>query len=222
MPKKLLLKSLLVLMTCIVFISLIFCIYSVHKLYNSIFRLSANQVLVSLSEKTSPCQKISDCKLLPGDILIRRYVTSKTWSFNQFARPYFTHSAFYLGDNQIVEAIGTEKNHQNEIQISKLSESDWWDGGIESFVIVRPKYTSEKLNQIKINLTDIANDPNYKFGLPQTGVKQTTCADLILEQLIYEKVVTVSSTPKIITPDYLFWLTINNPNDFEIIGFNIK
>ncbi len=204
----------------IVLLFLVMGIYFAHKFYNSIFRLSPDQVSSSLNTKISECKKISDCKLLSGDILMRRYVTSKTWAFNEFVHPYFTHSAFYLNDDQIVEAIGREKNYQDEIQISKFSKSDWLDSGIESFVIVRPKYSGEKLSNIKINLTAIANDPNYRFGLPQFGHKQITCADLILEQLFNEKIIVTSTAPQIITPDYLFWLAVTNPHNFEIIGYS--
>ncbi len=221
MIRSFILKLLAITAAGIVFFFLIFGIYFIHKFYNSIFRLSFHQVSSSLTTKISQCEKISDCKLLPGDILIRRYITPKTWVFNKFAHPYFTHSAFYLSDDQIIEAIGTEKDHKDEIQILKLSKSDWLDSDIESFVIVRPKYTDEKLDQIKRNLTAIANDPNYRFGLPQFGDKQATCADLILEQLLNEKITTTFNTPKIVTPDYLFWLAENNPNNFEIIGYII-
>ncbi len=220
MSKKLVLKVLLIIGTGIILISILFGAYSVHRFYNSIFRLSSEQVSDLLSKNISECQKISDCKLVSGDILIRRYITSQTWSLNEFVHPYFTHSAFYLGNDQIVEAVGTEKNHKNEVQISTLSQSDWMDNGIESFVIIRPKYNTKKLDQIKINLIAIANDPSYRFGLPKSGLKQTTCADLILDQLLNEKIIATSNLPKIITPDYLFWLAMNNPDNFEIIGYS--
>jgi len=197
-------------------------IYFSYKLYRTIFRLSYDQVSSSLNTTISQCNKIGDCKLSSGDILIRRYITSKTRPFDEFVHPYFTHSAFYLADDQIIEAIGTEKNPQDEIKISKFSENDWLNSDIESFVIVRPKYNSDKLKNIKMNLTAIANDPNYKFGLPQFGYKQTTCADLIFEQLLKEEVISVSTLPKIITPDYIFWLAVTSPNSFEIIGYNFS
>ena len=151
--------------------------------------------------------------------MIRRYITSKTRFFDEFADPYFTHSAFYLGDGQIVEAIGTEKDRSEEIRILPLAESGWMDSGVESFVVIRPKYPDQKLDLVKANLVVIANDPDYGFGLPAFGSKQATCADLILGQLAREKVIDGSNFPEIITPDYLFRMAANNPDFFGIIGY---
>jgi len=221
MRKGLLLKISLPVVAGIVLIFIVFGVNLIYKFYNDIFRLSYNQVQKSLSTKISPCKKIIDCKLVSGDILIRRYITERTWLVDKLAHPYFTHSAFYLGDDQIVEAIGTEKNPKDEIQIATLSKSDWLYSDVKNFVIIRPKYTTEKLETIKRNLKNIAEDPDYKFGLPQQENKRATCADLIFKQLYDANIVNVSSVPRIITPDYLFWLSIQNQRDFEIIGYNI-
>jgi len=154
--------------------------------------------------------------------LIRRYITSRTWLVDKLAHPYFTHSAFYLGSDQLVEAVGTEKYSKDDIQIDILSKSDWLNFDVNNFVVIRPKNYSQKLDKIKSNLINIAEDPEYIFGLPEQGYKRTTCADLIFEQLFHENVIRVSNVPNIITPDYLFWLAINNPADFEIVGYNIS
>lgn len=201
---------------------LIFKFYLNHKFYTDIFRLSSAQISNSLITTKPQCIRLRDCKLLPGDILIRRYITSRTWLFDQVIHPYFTHSAFYLGDDQLVEAIGTEKNSKDDIQIDTFSKSDWLNLDMNDFVIIRPKNYSLKLNTIKNNLINIANDPDYIFGLPEKGLKRTACADIIFEQLFNEKMVTVPQKLKIITPDYLFWLFITNQNDFEIVGYNIS
>lgn len=222
MFKNLLLKLLLILTIGIILFAFMFGIYSAHKFYVNIFRLSQNQISVSLFDRTSQCRKIADCNLLPGDILVRRYITERTRIFDKFIHPYFTHSAFYLGNDQIVEAVGTEKNPEDEIQIATLSKSDWLDISVNNFVIIRPKYSITKLDTIKENLKRIAEDPDYKFGLPQIGYKRATCADLISKQLIDANIINVSSTSKIITPDYLFSLAVNNPVNFDIVGYNIN
>jgi len=205
--------------------TLFFLIYGLflgHEFYNSIFRLSSAQISNSLNNEVPQCKKIIDCKLLSGDILIRRYITKRTWLVDKLAHPYFTHSAFYLGNDQIVEAVGTEKNSKDDIQIGILSKSDWLNFDVDNFVIIRPKNYSLKLDVIKSNLKNIAEDSDYIFGLPKQGNKKATCADLIFQQLLDENIVHVSNAPKIITPDYLFSVAKNNPDDFEIIGFNIQ
>ena len=223
MSKNSILRSLLVFIGGIIFVSIIFGLSSAHKFYVNIFRLSPDQFSSSLYNKKSKSKKISDCTLLPGDILIRRYITERTWLVDKLAHPYFTHSAFYLGDDQIVEAVGTEKTPEDEIQIAILSKSDWLYVDVENFVIIRPqKYTATKLNIIKNNLINIAKDPDYKFGLPESGYKRATCADLIFRQLLSESVINVSNAPEIITPDYLFSLAIKNPFNFNIVGYSIS
>jgi len=204
-----------------ILVTLVFGVNFAHKFYSNIYRLSAPQISDSLSIVMSGCKKISECKLLPGDILIRRYITQRTWLVDKLAHPYFTHSAFYLDDDQIVEAVGTEKNPKDEIQIAVLSKSDWLNLDVENFVIIRPKYTTTKLEIIKKNLKMIAEDHDYKFGLPKSGYKRATCADLIFRQLLGEGVINISTAPEIITPDYLFSLATKNPTEFEIVGFNI-
>jgi hypothetical protein len=222
MFKKNINKPLILITIGVIFIFLIFNVYSVNKIRDNIFRLSSDQVLNLLKESDTQCNKIKDCKLLPGDILIRRYITKRVWLIDKLAHPYFTHSAFYLNDNQIVEAAGVEKNRTDDIQIATFSESDWINFDVNNFVIIRPKERhSEKLGTIRSNLKNIAEDRDYRFGLPKQGHKRATCADLIFQQLSDEKIINTLDTPKIITPDYLFWVLKNNPNDFEIIGYNI-
>jgi len=196
-------------------------VYFGHQFYDSIFRLSLDQVSNSLVPIVPQCKKVIECKLLPGDILIRRYITSHTWSFDKFINPYFTHTAFYLGNGYLVEAIGTQKNSEDEIRIVTLEESDWLNTNMDNFVIIRPKNYSLKLDIIENNLKNIAEDADYIFGFPKQGHKRAMCADLIFGQLSDQNIINDPNSPKIITPDYLFWATKNNPNDFEIIGYNI-
>ncbi len=193
--------------------------YYAH-IYKNIFRLSLTQVQESLKDKIPSCNEIKKCTLLSGDILIRRHITERTLVIDKIANPYFTHSAFYLGDDQIVEAIGTEKNSEDDIQIGPFSKSDWMD--VENFIIFRPKNYLGKLEIIKNNLKEIAYDPEYIFGLPEEGPKRATCADLIYTQLSKENIISRVNDRDTITPDYLFWVAKNNPDDFEIVGFNIK
>lgn len=214
-------KVVLVLVVGSIFFTMIVQVFSIHKLYSNMFRLSSYQVSASLYNATTKCRRISDCNLSPGDILIRRYVTERTRVFDKLVHPYFTHAAFYLGNDQIVEAVGTERKPEDEIQIATLSKSDWFDTELTSFIIIRPNYSTGRLEDVSKSLLQIANDPDYQFGLPKVGEKRTTCADLIFEQLVDKHIVTVSNYPEIITPDYLFSLTINNPSTFHIVGYSI-
>jgi len=158
---------------------------------------------------------------MPGDILLRRYITPRVSMMDRFAHPYFTHSAFYIGNGDIVEAVGTEKRPVHDIQINSLLQSDWMDSEIESWVIVRPKNIAGKFEVIKKDMTAIALDSGYSFGLPKFGNKTTTCADLVFTQLRDKRVIDISNPPQIITPDYLFWVALHDQTDFEIIGYGI-
>lgn len=221
MRKNISLKILLPVVVCATLVSVFMGISFAYRFYNDIFRLTINKVNAVLSTHTSSCKKIIDCRLVQGDILIRRYITERTWLVNKLAHPYFTHSAFYLGNDQLVEAVGTEKNPEDEIQIATLSKSDWFNNDVENWVIVRPKKITQKFNIIKNNLISIAEDKKYVFGLPRQGYKKFTCADLIFNQLKESGLVGTFNVPKIISPDYLFWLATQNPTDFEIIGYDI-
>lgn len=205
----------------IVLVFLVSGLYLGREFYNSIFRLSSNQVASSLRDVKPQCKKLIDCSLLPGDILIRRYITKRVWMIDKLTQPYFTHSAFYLGGDQLAEAVGTEKNPEDEIQISILSKNDWFNFDVDNFVVIRPKNYSTELDSIIGNLKQIAEDADYTFGLPKPGYKKTTCADLIFHQLWEANIIRDPNPPKIITPDYLFWLAKNDPSNFEIIGYNI-
>jgi len=216
------LKLLIVIALGSIMAFLIFSLYLGYHFYHDIFRLSSNQVSNSLSSIVPQCKKMSACKLLPGDILIRRYITPRTWLIDKLISPHFTHTAFYMGDDKLIEAGGTEKKSEDDIQIEVFSKTDWLDLDMNDFVVVRPKNYSQKLDAISNNLTNIAQDPNYTFGLPAQGYKRTTCADLIFKQLAIENVIHTSNAPQIVTPDYLFWATRNDPINFEIIGYNIE
>ncbi len=149
-------------------------------------------------------------------------MTKRIWFIDKPLRIFFTHSAFYLGDDKLFEVFGPEKNAENDVQILELSKSDWLQDDIKNFVIIRPKKYSWKLDGIKENLDFIAEGSNYRFGLPFWGPQKVTCADVIFEQLYNKKIVESKDIPELVTPDYLFWLAVNNPDDFEIVGFNVQ
>ncbi len=190
----------------------------IYRTFIDVFKLSPSQVSSDFSKHQSECKQIKDCKLIEGDILIRRYITHRTWLIDKLSHPFFTHSAMYLGNDKIIEATGYEENPKDEIRISNFSQSDWQDEQIESWVIIRPRNISNKIVRIKKDLENIANDPDYRFGFPKKGYKRLSCSDLILNPLINEAIINVANRPEMITPDYLFWLAINNPGDFEIIA----
>lgn len=191
----------------------------IYRTFIDVFKLSPSQVSSDFSKYQSQCKQIKDCKLEEGDILIRRYITNRTWLIDKLSHPFFTHSAMYLGNDKIIEATGYEQNPKDEIRISNFSQSDWQDEQIESWVIIRAINISNKIVIIKEDLETIANDPEYRFGFPKEGYKRLSCSDLILNPLISEGIINVINRPEMITPDYLFWLAINNPSDFEIISY---
>lgn len=189
--------------------------------YNGFFRVSQSQALLYLKDKKSPCDKISDCDLLPGDILIRKYMTERIFFIDRFFDMFFTHSAFYLGNDELFEVFGPEKDPADDVQILLFQKTDWLNPDIENFVIIRPRHYSQKLEKINKKLRFIAEGSNYRFGLPFYGPQRITCADVIFNELQNNGVVRIEDVPKTITPDYLFWIAINNPNDFEIVGYKI-
>lgn len=197
-------------------------IQEVKRFYDGVFRLSEDQVRAALQDIPTTCNQIMKCSLIPGDILIRRYITSRTKTMDMFGHVYFTHAAFYIGSDQIVEAIGTEKDPQDEVQITSLSKSDWANTDVTDFVIIRPKKYQGKLDSIIGDFKDIAADPEYRFGFPGDGPKRTTCADIIFKQLVDKGVVNMPDAPNIITPDYLFWMAKNDTEKFEIVGYGSK
>lgn len=223
--KKVVIKKYYVVLVSVV-ILVLFAVFSIRslspilKINENLFKLSADEVKSKLVGKISFCTKLIECKLIPGDILLRRHITSKTWTLDTFAHLYFTHSAFYLGDDQIVEAVGTENNPQDEISISTLSKSDWFDSDLEKWVIIRPQNISSKIDSIKATLIAIANDPDYSFGVPEKDNKKTDCADLIFRPLVENNIIDGTGAPKIITPDYLFWLATEEDKGMAIVGFD--
>lgn len=204
------------------FLFLLSISFVIVNFYNSIFRMSREQVSESFSNKVSQCKTISGCTLIPGDILIRKYMTQRIQYIDKPLHIFFTHVAFYLGDGKLFEVFGPEKRAEDDVQVLEFSDTDWVNNDIENFVIIRPKNYSWKLDSIKKNLEFIAQGSNYRFGLPSWGPQRVTCADVIFEQLYNKKVIEPKNIPEIVTPDYLFWLAVNDPGDFEIVGFNVQ
>ncbi len=197
--------------------------YSGYVFYKSVFRLSYEQIHSTLRETNPVCVKFSECKLEPGDILIRRYITHVSDLFSKTLNPYFTHSAVYLGNDELFEALGNYLPPKDQIQITKLSESDWLDEEMENFVVVRPKNYNNKLDTISSNLREIANNPDYVFGILDENKKTASCSDVILKQLVSEGVMVESSAkPWVITPDYLFWKSQASKESFEVVGYSVS
>ncbi len=194
-----------------------------YNFYRSVFRLSATEISNIISEQKPSCVNLKDCKLEPGDILIRRYVTSTSEIFNSYFKPYFTHSAVYLGNDELFEALGDDQTPEDQIKISRLSKGDWTRGNLIGFVIIRPKYSQNTLAEFENSLRKIANDPEYTFGPWNPSTKKASCSDSIYNELINNSIIERDiNPPKYITPDFLFWFTLNHKNEFEIIGYNIR
>ncbi len=211
--KKILLP--LLLFAVIIFLSLV--IY--RQLYNSVFRLSKTDVQIMLSKSNQTCKKIMDCDLAPGDILIRRYVTPTTKEFNSILHPYFTHVAFYEGEGKIVEAIGRQKKHEDEIRTAELANTDWTDNKIESVVVIRPNYNHDELSKVITNLRSISKDNNYRFGFSQINKNYTSCAEMVMNQLELIGMKNTKNLPNLITPDYLFWSSLKSADEYRVITY---
>ena len=202
-------------------IGLIVFVY--HKIYTTTFRLSYEEIKTSLENNPTQCKKFVNCKLIPGDIIIRRYVTKVTDLFSKTLNPYFTHSAFYFGNDELFEAVGNYGPPKDQILITKLSKSDWFDENMNNFIIIRPKNYNGKLDDIISGLRGIANDSEYVFGPLQEGKKMASCSDIILKYLEDEGVLTnLYKNPDIITPDYLFWVIEKDPSNFGTVGYDIN
>lgn len=197
--------------------------FGAYRFYNSIFRLSYEQVYSVVNQNPTECKKFVECKLIPGDIIIRRYITNVSELFSTTLDPYFTHAVFYLGNDEIFEALGDYGKPDDQIIITKLSDSDWYNKDMNDFVILRPKNYYGKLDEVILDLKNIANDPEYKFGPIREGKKTVSCSDIILKNLVDKNIINaLPKTPKIITPDYLFWSIQSNQLNSEIVGYNIN
>lgn len=194
-----------------------FCYARIHTV-----RLLDTEVVQMLENTIPSCTKMTDCILQPGDILIRRYVTKDSLFTQTALGLYFTHAGFYLGDDQMVEAHGREKNPIDGIRTSYFSTSMWTKDSVQNWVVIRPKKYNGVLDIIKSNLVRIANDPEYVFGIPKDGFKRALCADLIFNQLALYRMVDEKERSKFITPDYLLLVAVNNPEDFQIVGYGIE
>ncbi|MFZ2523609.1 MAG: hypothetical protein WAW92_04460 [Minisyncoccia bacterium] len=217
----------IVIVVVIIVISLdiffLFSAYQGQKIYKSFFRISYEDVISNLNETEIKCRKISECKLKPGDILLRRYLTPQTVDFDRLFDPYFTHSAFYLGDDLIFEASGYIPNKDDQVELSTLSESDWFNDDLHDFVIIRPKNYKDSLLEISNELKRIANDQTYLFGPYNEKDKTVSCSDIILK-LLLDKGIIDNPTPftKIITPDYLFWSIMGDRSNFDFVGYKLS
>lgn len=201
-----------------IFIFLIFFLFLI-KTRALVFTLSPKQVDDYLAKSNSTCQNIEACEIMPGDIMIRKYSTSRTKLLEMFIRPYFTHSGFYYGNGIIIEAVGNEPDKNNEIIAQNLYTSDWTQQKLEKWVIIRPILPEAKMKEIGHKILAIANDQTYTFGIRLRDDKKYTCASLIFDQ--FEKEGIVNSNKKIIeTPDYIFKYAATHPEAFTIIGFN--
>jgi hypothetical protein len=192
--------------------------------YISIYRLTENEVKQHLKidkAQSINCTSIIDCDLKPGDILIRRYITRELFRINFLMRPYFTHSAIYVGDGKIVEAIGSQRNPKDDVLINILKESDWLDTEVEYVVIFRPNIKSREVKHVIENSIFIAESTEIRFGLNKADKKQTQCSLLIYNQFFIHDLFSVKTKkPKLITPDFLFSQIIGEvrSGNFLLIG----
>lgn len=208
-------------MFCVLYFAL--SAYRGYKFYNSVFRLSYEQISSSMDGEKSYCNKFKECELQPGDIIIRRYITDVTNRVDAIFDPYFLHSAFYIGDDEMFEVWGIQQDPENQIIINKLSKSDWFNEDMTNFVIIRPKNYYGNLEKISYEFRNVANDPEFLYGTYNEDGKRGSCADIILKYLEKNRIIKKSAEePEIITPDYLFWALKNDPSNFDVVGYNIN
>lgn len=158
------------------------------------------------------CDTILQCNLVPGDILVRRYMTSRTQIPASIFKAHYTHASYYVGDGEIVEAFGYDRsNPSQEIRSTLLMNSDWMDVDIEEIVVIRPSYKKDSYRVISEELKSIANDPQYRFGIPSTPIeKKTSCAELIVDALQMADMINLPEDDLIVTPDYLVQSTLTD------------
>jgi hypothetical protein len=185
-----------------------------------VFTLSQQQVARLWPQGAVSCRQLVNCQLRAGDILIRRHATQRTRLFQALFKPYFTHAAFYYGDGQLVEAVGTESNRANDIQVDNFFSSDWSTDSLEAWVVIRPEIEPKTIQLIRNNLKTIADDPSYTFGL---GDKKTSCAEIIFDQFVINRIIIRDKyMPRVITPDFLFQYALQRPGLFTVIGYNFN
>jgi hypothetical protein len=200
---------------CILLFVLYLIYLSIHVKHelSRVVNTNTSEVKALFLKEKIACKSILECNLKPGDILIRRYVTERTYMYDKLLHPFFTHSAFYIGDGKIIEASGTEDNTEDDISIKNLADTDWMNQGIESLVIVRPNTYTTLKDDIE-RLIHIAEDKNYIFGFEEGN---TSCSELIYRNTS-DAYKTKVPSDLIITPDYLFQLSIKE--GFKIIKIN--
>lgn len=223
--KNILKKALVVLFLIIasIFFYFLGSAYRGYKFYNSIYRLNYDRVFSLIKNSKPECTKLSECKLREGDIVMRRYVTQFNQIYDTLLNPYLTHTGYYLGKDQLFEAFGNIPDIKNQITISRFSGSDWLDQDMKNFIVARPKIINESIRSASQKLRDVANDPQYVFGILDEKAKTASCSDIILKTLVDNGIVSLSEPlPKLISPDYLLWVIYNNSEKFDFIGYDIN
>ena len=184
----------------IVIVTIFFLLFWIYQKYNR----NGPNVLLTTNSKT--CANILDCNLLPGDILIKRQLTERTTVVANIFDMYFTHTALYIGENQIIEARGTDKNKQSEIVQNHLSFTDWVDPEIETLFVLRPTNASaEEITAAIKHAGLIAGSEEYIFGygFNMSSSKRQYCSGLIWN--IYQQAGYLTQFHKpVIFPDDLF------------------
>ncbi len=189
-----------------------------------LYELSKKEVYAILDDyKSSYVSNLQTVSLEPGDILIRQLRTPRTAFLEDNTDLFFTHSAIYLGSNEIAEAIGYEDNPANDILVHRLSETNWYDQEAK-WVIIRPLLPTQVTKEILSDIRTIANDDNYTFGLSDNQREATTrvCSDLIYYPFAEELAWSNLGEPAVITTDFMVEDLLNRTDQFSLIATNIK
>lgn len=115
----------------------------------------------------SPSTGLDSCLLEPGDILLARSREAGRLVEMIKIGSYFHHAAVYIGGQQIAEAVGVRPNDADEVIITPIKESTWWNLNekVEDWAVVRPKTTTEKKASAIDRAEDWANASDVRYSL---------------------------------------------------------
>jgi len=129
--------------------------------------------------ETSPTG-LNTCTLEPGDILLETGITPNDF-FVGIGGTYFTHSAIYIGNQEVAEAAGSFLNHADDVSIKLLTQSSWWRTDVRTWAVIRPSVTSDiKLKAVQYAINK-ANESGVVFAIDASREddKKFYCSKLV-------------------------------------------
>lgn len=111
----------------------------------------------------SPTINLDTCNLQPGDILLEKGDTIEDDLIS--IGSYFNHTALYLGNQEVAEAIGVTQNRVNDVLVRPIKQSAWWREGIQDWVVMRPNVSAEVISSAIRYARKKAADPKVVYNL---------------------------------------------------------